>query len=62
MMIDLSLNSGWAPAKAFLVQAVLCRFQQRKAFFFFLHSKFINSRLPLFPFIKYNEATEWICS
>lgn len=27
-----------------------------------LHSKFINSRLPLFPFIKYNEATEWICS
>lgn len=60
--MDLSLDSGWAPAKAFLVQAVLSSFILAKggAFFpyFFLHSKFINSRLPLFPFIKYNEATE----
>lgn len=34
LRMDLSLDSGWAPAKASLVQAVLCRFQQTKAFFF----------------------------
>lgn len=62
----LSLDPGWAPAqKLSFYKQFLSTFQQKKKrllFFLFLHSKFINSRLPLFPFIKYNEATEWICS
>lgn len=40
--MDLSLGSGWAPAKAFLVQAVLCSFQQREAFFYIPSSLIVD--------------------
>ena len=40
--MDLSLDSGRAPAKAFLVQAVLCGFQQREAFFYIPSSLIVD--------------------
>lgn len=40
--MDLSLDSGGFPAKAFLVQAVLCSFQQREGYFYIPSSLIVD--------------------
>lgn len=56
--VDLLLDSGRAPAKAFFVCVLLCRFQPIELFCVFFFLKFTDSRFATLPFIKYNEATE----